>query len=44
MDIREFYHSSGEIKPGKKGISLGRDQWEALLRHEALLRSEAAKL
>eukprot|EP00640_Fibrocapsa_japonica_P005544 CAMPEP_0113943828 /NCGR_PEP_ID=MMETSP1339-20121228/28399_1 /TAXON_ID=94617 /ORGANISM="Fibrocapsa japonica" /LENGTH=98 /DNA_ID=CAMNT_0000948795 /DNA_START=58 /DNA_END=354 /DNA_ORIENTATION=+ /assembly_acc=CAM_ASM_000762 len=32
IDIREYYlHSdSGEERPGKKGISLNPDQWEAL--------------
>ncbi|KAJ7497324.1 transcriptional Coactivator p15-domain-containing protein [Mycena latifolia] len=34
LDIREFYtdKASGEAKPGKKGISLGVDQWEELKR------------
>lgn len=30
MDIREFYGADGDEKPGKKGISLGIEQWEAL--------------
>jgi len=30
IDIREFYAKSGEEKPGKKGISLTLEQWQAL--------------
>ncbi|KAF9241542.1 transcriptional Coactivator p15-domain-containing protein, partial [Melanogaster broomeanus] len=32
VDIREFYGADGEEKPGKKGISLAFEQWEALKR------------
>jgi hypothetical protein len=30
IDIREFYGADGDEKPGKKGISLTTEQWEAL--------------
>ncbi|GLB37039.1 putative transcriptional Coactivator p15 (PC4) [Lyophyllum shimeji] len=30
IDIREFYGPDGDEKPGKKGISLTLEQWEAL--------------
>lgn len=34
IDIREYYEDkkSGEMKPGKKGISLQKDQWEVRVR------------
>lgn len=32
VDVREFYDAGGELKPGKKGISLSIEQWNKLKR------------
>eukprot|EP00123_Amoebidium_parasiticum_P022067 comp7892_c0_seq1/m.3470 comp7892_c0_seq1/g.3470 ORF comp7892_c0_seq1/g.3470 comp7892_c0_seq1/m.3470 type:complete len:115 (-) comp7892_c0_seq1:248-592(-) len=30
IDIREYYDAGGEMKPGKKGISLSTEQWDKI--------------
>ena len=30
VDIREFYNDNGEMKPGKKGIALSKENWNKL--------------
>lgn len=44
VNIREYYEDkkSGEMKPGKKGIALTEDQWEALTNPKTLAEIEAA--
>ena len=31
LNIREYYEDSNGLKPGKKGVSLVRDQWNTLV-------------
>ena len=30
VDIREYYEDNGEMKPGKRGLSLNLDNWNKL--------------
>eukprot|EP00192_Tetraselmis_astigmatica_P012357 CAMPEP_0117650156 /NCGR_PEP_ID=MMETSP0804-20121206/1386_1 /TAXON_ID=1074897 /ORGANISM="Tetraselmis astigmatica, Strain CCMP880" /LENGTH=427 /DNA_ID=CAMNT_0005456003 /DNA_START=206 /DNA_END=1489 /DNA_ORIENTATION=+ len=41
VDIREYYGGAGDLKPGKKGISLQDEQWGALLEAADRIRREA---
>jgi len=33
VSIREYYDKDGELRPGKKGISLNMEQWNSLKDH-----------
>jgi len=42
VDIREFYEKEGELKPGFRGASLRRDQWDVLYENQARISAAAA--
>ncbi|KAI0360912.1 PC4-domain-containing protein [Trametes cingulata] len=44
LDIREFYGDDNDLKPGKKGISLAKEQWETLKNNSDIIDSFFAKL
>lgn len=39
VDVREFYGDEGDLKPGKKGIMLGKDQVRPTAAHPPNLAS-----
>lgn len=43
VNIREYYEADGEMKPGKKGISLSTDQWENLKKYIANIDADLKK-
>ncbi|KAL8358179.1 hypothetical protein RB598_002787 [Gaeumannomyces tritici] len=44
VNIREYYDQAGELKPGKKGISLTLDQYQALLKNAPAINAELRKM
>ncbi|EIW62835.1 RNA polymerase II transcriptional coactivator [Trametes versicolor FP-101664 SS1] len=44
LDIREFYGDDNDLKPGKKGVSINKEQWEALKRGSDAIDSFFAKI
>ncbi|KLU88437.1 hypothetical protein MAPG_07423 [Magnaporthiopsis poae ATCC 64411] len=44
VNIREYYDQGGELKPGKKGISLTLDQYQALLKNAPAINAELRKM
>ncbi|KAJ9156451.1 hypothetical protein NKR23_g1365 [Pleurostoma richardsiae] len=43
VNIREYYEADGELKPGKKGISLSVDQYQSLLKAIPAINAELRK-
>ncbi|KAI0326603.1 PC4-domain-containing protein [Cubamyces sp. BRFM 1775] len=44
LDIREFYGDDNDLKPGKKGISLNKEQWETLKKSSEVIDKFFAKV